>query len=117
MGPSRVIQEIHTLLPYMQFCATTPMQEAMCTTLVEAEQPYEGYSSYYAWLRRRYAEKRLRLERALAAAGIGSFKGEGGFFLIGDVSGIEVGFPPGGRAGGPGLGAGLFMAMTGRREP
>ena len=85
-----MIQEIHTILPYMQFCAATPMQEAMCTVLVDAEKPYEGSDSYYDWLREQYAGKRHRLERALAAAGIRSLKGEGGFFLIGDVSKIKV---------------------------
>lgn len=90
LGPRRVIQEIHTILPYMQFCAATPMQEAMCTVLVDAEKPYEGSASYYDWLREQYAGKRHRLEKALAAAGIRSLKGEGGFFLIGDVSNIKV---------------------------
>ncbi len=91
LGPRRVIQEIHTILPYMQFCAATPLQEAMCTVLVDAEKPYEGSPSYYDWLREQYAGKRHQLERALAAAGIRSLKGEGGFFLIGDVSKIKVG--------------------------
>lgn len=90
LGPRRVIQEIHTMLPYMQFCAATPMQEAMCTALVEAEKPYQGSPSYYDWLRQQYAGKKLKLEQALATAGITSLKGEGGFFLIGDVSEIEV---------------------------
>ncbi|CBN74154.1 Kynurenine/Oxoglutarate Transaminase [Ectocarpus siliculosus] len=90
LGPQRVIQEIHTILPYMQFCAATPMQEAMCTVLVDAEKPYEGSPSYYDWLREQYSGKRHRLEGALAAAGIQSLKGEGGFFLIGDVTKIKV---------------------------
>ncbi|CAN0407846.1 unnamed protein product, partial [Hapterophycus canaliculatus] len=90
LGPKRVVQEIHTILPYMQFCAATPLQEAMCTVLVDAEKPYEGSPSYYDWLREQYAGKRRRLERTLAAAGIQSLKGEGGFFLIGDVSKIKV---------------------------
>lgn len=78
------------MLPYMQFCAATPLQEAMCIALVEAERPYQGSLSYYDWLRQQYAGKRRRLEQALAKAGIKSLRGEGGFFLIGDVSGIEV---------------------------
>lgn len=90
LGPKRVVQEIHTILPYMQFCAATPLQEAMCTVLVDAEKPYESSPSYYDWLREQYAGKRHRLERILSAAGIQSLKGEGGFFLIGDVSKIKV---------------------------
>ncbi|CAM9251166.1 unnamed protein product [Scytosiphon promiscuus] len=90
LGPKRVVQEIHTILPYMQFCAATPLQEAMCTVLVDAEKPYEGSPSYYDWLREQYAGKRHRLEKILSAAGIQSLKGEGGFFLIGDVSKIKV---------------------------
>lgn len=66
------------------------MQEAMCTMLIAADRPYREYSSYYAFLRHEYAGKRNRLEKALAVAGIQTVNGEGGFFLIGDVSKIEV---------------------------
>lgn len=62
----------------------------MCTVLVEAERPYGGEASYYDWLRQQYAAKRARLEEALRAAGIVPLHGEGGFFLIGDMSGIKV---------------------------
>lgn len=92
LGPARVIQEIHTILPYMQFCVSTPVQEAICTVLQKAEQPYGGESDYYDWLRLQYAGKRAYLESALKAAGIPTLKGEGGFFIIGDVSGIKVCF-------------------------
>lgn len=91
VGPQRLIREIHIILPYMQFCVSTPFQEAMCNVLVEAERPYEKYPNYYEWLRQQYSGKRERLERALTAAGIKPLKGQGGFFLIGDVNGIKVG--------------------------
>lgn len=78
------------MLPYMQFCAATPLQEAMCIALVQAEQPYQGHASYYDWLRQQYAAKRARLEEALHAAGIRTLRGEGGFFLIGDISNVQV---------------------------
>lgn len=91
VGPQRVIREIQIILPYMQFCVSTPFQEAVCNVLVEAERPYKEYPNYYEWLRQQYLGKRERLERALTAAGIKPLKGQGGFFLIGDVNGIKVG--------------------------
>lgn len=118
-----MIQEIHTILPYMQFCAATPLQEAMCTVLVNAEKPYDGKPSYYDWLREQYAGKRHRLEKALAGAGIQSLKGEGGFFLIGDVSKIKVLCCGGswggdrGRAPGGGGGHGCLWGLIGEAVP
>ncbi|CAN0033003.1 unnamed protein product, partial [Phaeothamnion confervicola] len=90
LGPRRIVAAVQAVLPYMQFCAPTPMQEAMATALEEADRPYRGHDSYYDWLRRQYAAKRSRLEAALIAAGIQPMKGSGGFFLIGDVGGIAV---------------------------
>ncbi|CAM9351098.1 unnamed protein product [Discosporangium mesarthrocarpum] len=90
VGPKRVVQEIQRTLPYMQFCVSTPLQAAMCDVLIQAERPYKGHPDYYNWLCHQYAEKRARLEAILNTVGIPTLKGEGGFFIIGDVSSIQV---------------------------
>eukprot|EP00981_Chlorochromonas_danica_P008594 scaffold2237_cov175-Ochromonas_danica.AAC.16 len=43
LAPERYIAPIHQLLPCVQFCAASPIQEALCQALVVAEQPYEGF--------------------------------------------------------------------------
>lgn len=90
IGPASLIRDMQTMLPYVQFCAATPMQESLVRCLKRADQPYEGERNYYDWLRKSYIVKRDKLAAALSAGGIIPMKGEGGFFLIGDTRNIEV---------------------------
>eukprot|EP00287_Rhodomonas_sp_CCMP768_P010503 CAMPEP_0196721502 /NCGR_PEP_ID=MMETSP1091-20130531/4030_1 /TAXON_ID=302021 /ORGANISM="Rhodomonas sp., Strain CCMP768" /LENGTH=527 /DNA_ID=CAMNT_0042062977 /DNA_START=178 /DNA_END=1761 /DNA_ORIENTATION=- len=90
VGPAAFLRDVHTLTPYVQFCAATPMQEALARVLTRAEQPYEGKDSYYEWLQELYSAKMLSLRSALESAGIIPMKGEGGFFLIGDTRNLKV---------------------------
>ena len=90
VGPSRIIGRIHQLLPYVQFCASTVMQEALARSLQRADEPYEGHDSYYDWLRAVYTQKRDVLAHALTNAGfaVPDFDRTpgGGFFLFARVS-------------------------------
>lgn len=90
VGPAPFLKDIHTLTPYVQFCAATPMQDALARVLARAEQPYEGQASYYEWLQQLYNAKMHKLRAALTSAGIIPMKGEGGFFLIGDTRNLKV---------------------------
>mmetsp|Transcript_7605 Transcript_7605/g.11400 ORF Transcript_7605/g.11400 Transcript_7605/m.11400 type:complete len:498 (+) Transcript_7605:41-1534(+) len=90
LGPQWFIQEVQNALPYMQFCAPTPFQEAMAAILERADLPYKGFVNYYEWLRNDYLKRREKLEIALNAVNIPTMKGQGGFFLIGDVSHFPV---------------------------
>ena len=54
VGPATLVRDIQTLLPYVQFCAATPSQEALTRVLRKADQPYEGAPSYYDHLRADY---------------------------------------------------------------
>jgi kynurenine---oxoglutarate transaminase / cysteine-S-conjugate beta-lyase / glutamine---phenylpyruvate transaminase len=89
IGPSRLIGRIHQLLPYIQFCASTVMQEALARSLQRADEPYEGYDSYYDWLRAVYTQKRDVLANALQVAGFAvpdfNRTAGGGFFLFARV--------------------------------
>jgi kynurenine--oxoglutarate transaminase/cysteine-S-conjugate beta-lyase/glutamine--phenylpyruvate transaminase len=86
VGPARLIQPIHQLLPYVQFCASTVMQEALARSLPRADEPYEGHDSYYDYLRLKYIRKRDMLATALKEAGfaVPDFDRTpgGGFFLF-----------------------------------
>jgi len=86
VGPKRLIGPIHQLLPYVQFCASTVIQEALARTLSRADQPYEGFPSYYDYLKAKYVRKRDLLVVALTEAGFAVPNYEvtpgGGFFIL-----------------------------------
>jgi len=86
IGPNRLVGPIHQLLPYVQFCASTVIQEALARTLSRADQPYEGYASYYDYLKAKYIRKRDLLVDALTKAGFAVPNYEvtpgGGFFIL-----------------------------------
>lgn len=90
IGPQRLIGPIHTLLPYIQFCAATVIQEALARSLERADQPYEGHSSYYGYLKSKYTRKRDLLVEALTEAGFAVPDYDktpgGGFFIFARVS-------------------------------
>ena len=86
IGPKRLIAPIHQLLPYVQFCASTLVQEALARALPRADEPYEGYESYYDYLKAKYTRKRDLLGKALKAAGFAVPDYDrtpgGGFFIF-----------------------------------
>lgn len=90
VGPTRLISPIHRLLPYVQFCASTVVQEALARALPRADEPYEGHASYYDYLNDKYRRKRDLLSGALEEAGFavpdyGRTAG-GGFFIFARIT-------------------------------
>jgi len=89
IGPKRLLSPIHQLLPYVQFCASTVIQEALARTLDRADNPYEGHESYYHHLNAMYTRKRDLLVDALIDAGFAVPDYErtpgGGFFILARV--------------------------------
>jgi kynurenine--oxoglutarate transaminase/cysteine-S-conjugate beta-lyase/glutamine--phenylpyruvate transaminase len=90
IGPERLIAPIHQLLPYVQFCASTVIQEALARSLPRADEPYEGHSSYYDYLRVTYTRNRDLLANALKDAGFAVTDYDqtpgGGFFILARIS-------------------------------
>ena len=86
VGPKELISPIHQLLPYVQFCASTVIQEALARALPKADLPYEGYASYYEYLKAMYTRKRDLLASSLRDAGFGVPDYDktpgGGFFIF-----------------------------------
>ena len=91
IGPPRLISNIHRLLPYVQFCASTVMQEALARTLPLADEPYMGFGNYYDYLNDMYRKKRDMLALALHDAGFdvpdyNNDPGWGGFFIYARIT-------------------------------
>lgn len=90
VGRRELISDIQTALPYVQFCASTPMQAGIAQAIREADQPYEGHPTYYDWLASVFSQKRDQLAAALRQAGIRTMEAQGGFFLLADTSSVHV---------------------------
>jgi kynurenine--oxoglutarate transaminase/cysteine-S-conjugate beta-lyase/glutamine--phenylpyruvate transaminase len=91
IGPTHLISPIHQLLPYVQFCASTVIQEALARTLPRADEAYEGYASYYEYLNEKYRRKRDLLSKALQDVGFAvpdydATPGWGGFFIFAQIT-------------------------------
>lgn len=86
IGPQHIMNRIHQVLPYVQFCASTLVQEALARSLPKADLPYEGFESYYHYLKAKYTRKRDLLGSALEQAGFAIPDYErsagGGFFIF-----------------------------------
>ena len=86
IGPAHLMTPIHQLLPYVQFCASTVIQEAVARALPKADLPYEGYANYYEHLKAMYTRKRDLLGSALTDAGFAIPDYDetpgGGFFIF-----------------------------------
>lgn len=75
---------------WVQFSVSTPTQVACAAILEEAEAPYEGFESYYEYVRNLYEKKRNYLVSSLKAAHLHPVVPEGGFFVIADTSAHNI---------------------------
>jgi len=94
VGPAHLIKPIQLLLPFVQFCVATPMQQALSQVLTRADEPYTAQgrtsSSYYEWLTDTFRHKREVLAKGFERSGIVPMDGQGGFFLMADTSALRV---------------------------
>lgn len=90
VGPEYLIKGLILTNQWVQFSVSTPAQHAIAMCLQQADQPYEGHESYYAWLNAQYVRKRDMLMKGLREAGLFPVAPEGGFFIIADTSNINV---------------------------
>jgi kynurenine--oxoglutarate transaminase/cysteine-S-conjugate beta-lyase/glutamine--phenylpyruvate transaminase len=82
IGPRKYVSPVQEIIPCVQFCASTPIQTALSLAIPSAQLPYQGYSTYYEWLRSQFQNKRILLEKGLRSAGIEPLPSRGGFFLL-----------------------------------
>mmetsp|Transcript_46842 Transcript_46842/g.141899 ORF Transcript_46842/g.141899 Transcript_46842/m.141899 type:complete len:239 (-) Transcript_46842:15-731(-) len=92
VGPPHLTRAVSSVQQWVSFSAPTPNQDAIAICLKEAKEPFESFDSYYGYLASEYRRKRDLLCDALRAAGIDPIVPDGGFFVMGDTSGIS--FPP-----------------------
>eukprot|EP00053_Salpingoeca_punica_P011766 m.104814 g.104814 ORF g.104814 m.104814 type:complete len:466 (-) comp15769_c0_seq2:155-1552(-) len=90
VGPASLIKPVMLANQWVQFSVPTTMQEAVAEALVIADNPYEGFPTYYAWLRNMYEQKRNQLMATLSAAGLMPSRPDGGFFIMANTSAYEV---------------------------
>eukprot|EP01041_Mallomonas_annulata_P007071 gene7071-14382_t len=85
-GHSSLIKPIMLANQWVQFSVSTPTQKAISEVLTLADNPYEGYASYYDYVRELYRSKRDHLIVSLEAAQLRPYVPEGGFFIMADTS-------------------------------
>ncbi len=89
VGPPHLVKAVTSVQQWVNFSAPTPNQDAIAQCLQVAQDPYQGHSSYYAYLADDYKRKRTLLVDALASAGMNPVLPPGGFFIMADTSHIE----------------------------
>lgn len=90
VAPMKYTLPIQEIIPCVQFCASTPIQAALSLAIPQATQAYEGYETYYEWLRSQFSSKRTVLESGLKAIGIEPLKSRGGFFLLAKLPDVTI---------------------------
>ena len=85
-GSAKLVYPVMLANQWVQFSVSTPTQVACATILVEADKPYEGYDSYYEYVRDLYEQKRNYLAASLKAAHLDPVLPEGGFFIMADTT-------------------------------
>lgn len=89
IGNKDIIKKATAIFQYNSFCLYDPVMQAVADALEEANNPYEGYESYYKWLRGMYMEKRNYFVQSLAKNekfDLPFWLPEGGYFVICDIS-------------------------------
>lgn len=89
-GHADLVKPIVLANQWIQFCVSSPTQRAMASIIEQADQPYEGYPTYYAYVCDTYQKKRDDLVQSLKAGNIEPFAPEGGFFIMADTSKHDV---------------------------
>ena len=90
VGPANLVGGIITTNQWVQYSVPTCTQYAISLCLDAADQPYEGFPNYYAWLNAQYVRKRDILNKGLLDAGMTPIAPEGGFFIVADTSKVIV---------------------------
>jgi len=90
IGPEKLIKRIQLAQQWVVFSVSTPHQEAIARSLIEAKKPYEGFNNYYDWFRHQFDRKRKLLFEGLKSAGLKPILPEGSFFIVCDIKGINI---------------------------
>jgi kynurenine--oxoglutarate transaminase/cysteine-S-conjugate beta-lyase/glutamine--phenylpyruvate transaminase len=84
VGGEALVRKISCSKVWASFCSNTPCQGGIARSLRIAENEYQGFPNYYAWLLNEYVKKREVLIRILKNSNkfkVQPLLSEGGFFL------------------------------------
>lgn len=57
-GAAHLVKPIVLANQWIQYCVSSPTQRALATIIEEADKAYEGYDTYYDFIRHHYMVKR-----------------------------------------------------------
>lgn len=80
-----LMRQLRIAQQYVVFSVASVLQEAVAQALRAAETPFEGFPTYYAWLRARYQRKRDFLVQTVADAGMHPIVPDGAFYVLARV--------------------------------
>ena len=89
-GPQHLITPVWLAHQWVCFSVATPLQEAVANALIEAENEYEGYASYYDWVRESFRRRRDRLVEVLEEVGMECAVPNGGYFVMANTKNLNV---------------------------
>lgn len=81
VGPSALVDEMKIVQQISVFCVNHMTQIAFAKALRRADNPYQGFPSYYAWLLHAYRGKRDVLLEAVRRAGLIPIVPQGAFYI------------------------------------
>ena len=82
LGAAHLIKPMVLTNQWTTYCVSTPTQQALAEVLRQSEEPYEGHSSYFDFIRAEYERKRNHLTASLMSAELRPIVPEGGFFVV-----------------------------------
>jgi kynurenine--oxoglutarate transaminase/cysteine-S-conjugate beta-lyase/glutamine--phenylpyruvate transaminase len=86
IASDKLMQKLQIAQQWVCFSVATPLQEAIAFAMKEALKPYNGFNTYYEWLRAEYTRKRDLLFNGLSEHGFQPRIPQGSFFIISDIS-------------------------------
>jgi aspartate/methionine/tyrosine aminotransferase len=89
LGPKHLISKVGAIYQFNSFCIYDPIQLAIAESLEVAKNPYEGYETYFKWLRGHYTAQRNYMISNLAKNknfDVNFYFPKGGYFIVADIS-------------------------------
>jgi kynurenine---oxoglutarate transaminase / cysteine-S-conjugate beta-lyase / glutamine---phenylpyruvate transaminase len=89
-GAAHLVKPVMLANQWVQFCVSTPTQKAVAEVLQRADDPYEGFPSYYKYINHTYEQKMNGLVDSLRRGNFAPIVPDAGYFIIADTSAHAV---------------------------
>ncbi|KAM8930320.1 kynurenine--oxoglutarate transaminase 3 [Pelodytes ibericus] len=90
IGPEHLLKHLQTVQQNSNYTCATPLQEALAHSLFKDLKRMDGPDCYFTSLALELEPKRERMARLLEEAGLKPVIPEGGYFMVADVSLLDV---------------------------